>query len=195
MVQPETIHFDDDGAIPNSRLPLLLYRAAVPADAAAIEALFAANRWPPARRPAERFANAGGNAHDNRRWHALGDVRHGPAGDPIGEGRTGVRRAGWAPGAAPTTRRRYGCTRATRHRAALSKRTKCGCGMRLARSYCRCGSPMRCRPEQWLRRRGHGWRPAGPTRRLARWLRLTRGPICRRGLATMIPQWRSRPPE
>ena len=50
MIQPEAIHFDDDGAIPNSRLPLLLYRGAVPADAAAIEALFAANRWPPAWR-------------------------------------------------------------------------------------------------------------------------------------------------
>src|SRR5882672_6321404 len=50
MIQPEPIQFDDDGAIPNSRLPLLVYRNAVPADAEAIETLFAANRWPPAWR-------------------------------------------------------------------------------------------------------------------------------------------------
>jgi uncharacterized protein YjlB len=50
MTQPLIFSFNDDGAIPNSRLPLLVYRAAVPADAAAIEALFAANRWPPAWR-------------------------------------------------------------------------------------------------------------------------------------------------
>ena len=48
--KPEPIQFDTDGAIPNSRLPLLVYRNAVPPDAAAIEALFAANRWPPAWR-------------------------------------------------------------------------------------------------------------------------------------------------
>lgn len=42
--------FADDGAFPNSRLPLLLYRAALPPDEAdpeALEALFAANGWPP----------------------------------------------------------------------------------------------------------------------------------------------------
>jgi uncharacterized protein YjlB len=42
--------FDDDGSIPNSRLPLLIYRAAIaPAQASpeAMEALFAANGWPP----------------------------------------------------------------------------------------------------------------------------------------------------
>ncbi len=47
---PLAFTFDDDGAIPNSRLPLLVYRDAVPADPAAIERLFAANRWPPAWR-------------------------------------------------------------------------------------------------------------------------------------------------
>jgi uncharacterized protein YjlB len=47
---PQTFTFDDDGAIPNSRLPLLVYRDAVPADPAAIERIFAANRWPPAWR-------------------------------------------------------------------------------------------------------------------------------------------------
>jgi uncharacterized protein YjlB len=47
---PLTFTFDDDGAIPNSALPLLVYRDAVPADPAAIERIFAANRWPPAWR-------------------------------------------------------------------------------------------------------------------------------------------------
>lgn len=45
--------FDDDGVFPNSRLPLLVYAAAIaPAEAApeAFEALFAANGWPPAWR-------------------------------------------------------------------------------------------------------------------------------------------------
>jgi uncharacterized protein YjlB len=50
MTEPLTFLFDDDGAIPNSALPLLVYRAAVPADATGIERLFAANRWPPAWR-------------------------------------------------------------------------------------------------------------------------------------------------
>lgn len=50
MVEPLLLRFEDDGAIPNSRLPLLVYRDAVPADAAAIERVFAANRWPPAWR-------------------------------------------------------------------------------------------------------------------------------------------------
>ena len=50
MTQPLTFTFDDDGAIPNSRLPLLVYRDAVPPDPVAIERLFAANRWPPAWR-------------------------------------------------------------------------------------------------------------------------------------------------
>ena len=50
MTEPLTFKFDDDGAIPNSRLPLLVYRDAVPADAARIEDIFAANHWPPAWR-------------------------------------------------------------------------------------------------------------------------------------------------
>jgi len=50
MNDPLTFTFADDGAIPNSRLPLLVYRGAVPADAAAIERVFAANHWPPAWR-------------------------------------------------------------------------------------------------------------------------------------------------
>lgn len=47
---PLAYTFDDDGSIPNSGLPLLVYRDAVPADPAAIERLFAANHWPAAWR-------------------------------------------------------------------------------------------------------------------------------------------------
>jgi uncharacterized protein YjlB len=50
MSEPLTFVFEDDGTIPNSRLPLLVYRSAAPADAAGIERLFAANHWPPAWR-------------------------------------------------------------------------------------------------------------------------------------------------
>lgn len=50
MTEPLTFSFRDDGAIPNSRLPLLVYRGALPADPVAIERAFAANRWPPAWR-------------------------------------------------------------------------------------------------------------------------------------------------
>ena len=50
MTEPLAFTFEDDGAIPNSPLPLLVYRDAVPADAAGIERVFAANRWPPAWR-------------------------------------------------------------------------------------------------------------------------------------------------
>jgi uncharacterized protein YjlB len=50
MTEPLTFTFADDGAIPNSELPLLVYRGAVPADPATIERLFAANNWPPAWR-------------------------------------------------------------------------------------------------------------------------------------------------
>ena len=50
MAAPVELTFDDDGTIPNSRLPLLVYRDAVPADADAIERLFAVNLWPPAWR-------------------------------------------------------------------------------------------------------------------------------------------------
>lgn len=50
MTQPETFTFADDGAIPNSKLPLLVYRQAVPADPVSIERIFTANRWPAAWR-------------------------------------------------------------------------------------------------------------------------------------------------
>ena len=50
MTEPQAFTFADDGAIPNSKLPLLVYRQAVPPDAAAIEHIFTANRWPAAWR-------------------------------------------------------------------------------------------------------------------------------------------------
>lgn len=50
MSAPETHVFVDDGTMPNSRLPLLIYRAALPADAAAIERVFSEHDWPPAWR-------------------------------------------------------------------------------------------------------------------------------------------------
>ena len=71
MTEPLTFTFADDGAIPNSALPLLVYRDAVPADAAAIEARFAANRWPPAWRDGVHpFHHFHANAHE-----ALGVAR------------------------------------------------------------------------------------------------------------------------
>lgn len=71
MTEPLTFHFADDGAIPNSALPLLVYRAAVPADAAAIERLFAAHAWPPAWRDGVHpFHHFHANAHE-----ALGVAR------------------------------------------------------------------------------------------------------------------------
>ena len=48
--QPEQLHFADDGVIPNSRLPVLLYRQVSLAGsdlAAALERLFADHGWPP----------------------------------------------------------------------------------------------------------------------------------------------------
>ena len=49
MNEPEMFRFDDDGVIPNSKLPLLLYRGALDANvgdsAAAFEDLFARHRW------------------------------------------------------------------------------------------------------------------------------------------------------
>jgi uncharacterized protein YjlB len=48
-VQPEKAYFKDDGSIPNSGLPLLLYRQALavgsPDLAAVIEERFAKNDW------------------------------------------------------------------------------------------------------------------------------------------------------
>ena len=49
----ETYCFADDGVVPNSRLPLVVYRGALPAGsdrAAACERMFAENGWPDAWR-------------------------------------------------------------------------------------------------------------------------------------------------
>jgi uncharacterized protein YjlB len=71
MQQPLTFTFADDGAIPNSRLPMLVYRGAVPTDPAAIEKLFTANRWPAAWRDSVHpFQHFHSNAHE-----ALGVAR------------------------------------------------------------------------------------------------------------------------
>lgn len=65
MTEPETFTFEDDGAVPNTRLPLLVYRAAVPADADAIERLFERNQWPPAwRNGVHPFHHFHSNAHE-----------------------------------------------------------------------------------------------------------------------------------
>jgi uncharacterized protein YjlB len=42
---PETYRFADDGRFPNSSLPLLVHRAALPPDAAAMIRTFASNGW------------------------------------------------------------------------------------------------------------------------------------------------------
>lgn len=71
MSEPLTFLFADDGAIPNSRLPLLVYRSAMPADPVAIERGFAANRWPPAwRNGVHPWHHFHANAHE-----ALGVAR------------------------------------------------------------------------------------------------------------------------
>lgn len=65
MRDPTTFTFADDGAIPNSPLPLLVYRAAVPADAASIERLFTAHRWPAAwRAPVFPYHHFHSDAHE-----------------------------------------------------------------------------------------------------------------------------------
>jgi uncharacterized protein YjlB len=45
MAAPEIHRLADDGRFPNSALPLLVHRAALPADPAAMERTFAANGW------------------------------------------------------------------------------------------------------------------------------------------------------
>ena len=45
MSQPETYRFTDDGCFPNSKLPLLVYRAALSANPAVMERAFADNDW------------------------------------------------------------------------------------------------------------------------------------------------------
>ncbi len=45
MIGPETYRFADDGRFPNSSLPLLVYRRALPADADAMQRTFDKNGW------------------------------------------------------------------------------------------------------------------------------------------------------
>ena len=45
MSDPETYQFADDGRFPNSALPLLVYRQALPPDPAAMERAFASHGW------------------------------------------------------------------------------------------------------------------------------------------------------
>ena len=45
MMQLETYHFSDDGRFPNSPLPLLVYRSALPTDVRVMELTFRANDW------------------------------------------------------------------------------------------------------------------------------------------------------
>ena len=45
MTEPEIYRFEDDGHFPNSRLPLLVHRSALPARAAAMEHAFAEHGW------------------------------------------------------------------------------------------------------------------------------------------------------
>ena len=83
MTKPLTFTFQDDGSIPNSRLPLLVYRNAVPADAAAIERRFAANHWPPAWRDGVYpFHHFHSTAHEVL-GVARGEVLRAQAGDVI----------------------------------------------------------------------------------------------------------------
>jgi uncharacterized protein YjlB len=65
MTDPQIFTFQDDGAIPNSRLPLLVYRDAVPHDPGEIERIFSANDWPPAwRNGVYPFHHFHSNAHE-----------------------------------------------------------------------------------------------------------------------------------
>ncbi len=71
VTNPLTFQFKDDGRVPNSALPLLVYRAAVPPDPSAIERIFAGNAWPPAWRDGvHSFHHFHTNSHE-----ALGVAR------------------------------------------------------------------------------------------------------------------------
>ncbi len=45
VIEPERYRFEGDGLFPNSRLPALVHRRALPADPEAMTAAFAANGW------------------------------------------------------------------------------------------------------------------------------------------------------
>ena len=66
-VSVEAYRFDGDGRFPNSAMPVLVYRGAVPNDPDVAEAILIGNRWRPAWRgtigfyPFDHFH---GNAHE-----------------------------------------------------------------------------------------------------------------------------------
>jgi uncharacterized protein YjlB len=74
MIEPEAFTFAGDGAIPNSRLPMLVYRQAVPADPDAIERIFGEHGWPPSWRdgvhPFHHFHSTAHEALGVARGHA-----------------------------------------------------------------------------------------------------------------------------
>lgn len=45
MPDPDTLHLKDDGAFPNSRLPVLLWRSAIPGGPEAVERTFRDHGW------------------------------------------------------------------------------------------------------------------------------------------------------
>ena len=65
MTEPDTFRLRRRRRNPEFALPLLVYRQAVPADAAAIERIFTANRWPAAwRGPVIPFQHFHSEAHE-----------------------------------------------------------------------------------------------------------------------------------
>ncbi|MBV8914140.1 MAG: cupin domain-containing protein [Acetobacteraceae bacterium] len=86
MIEPETFRFADDGRFPNSRLPLLIYRRALPADADRMEQRFGENGWTNAwRNGVFPFHHFHSNAHEVL-GVAAGEVRvafGGPAGEVV----------------------------------------------------------------------------------------------------------------
>ncbi len=86
MREPETYRFGDDGRFPNSVLPLLVHRAALPPDAAAMEQAFAVNGWSGAwRNGIFTYHHFHSNAHEVL-GIAAGEVTvmfGGPGGQPV----------------------------------------------------------------------------------------------------------------
>src|SRR4051794_7560263 len=65
MTEPETYRFADDGCFPNSRLPLLVYRRVLSADADTMEQHFERNGWANAwRNGVFPFHHFHSNAHE-----------------------------------------------------------------------------------------------------------------------------------
>jgi uncharacterized protein YjlB len=86
MTKPETYRFAGDGRFPNSPLPLLIYRRALPADADAMERRFGENGWGnPWRNGVFPFHHFHSNSHEVL-GVAAGEVRvafGGPSGEVI----------------------------------------------------------------------------------------------------------------